>query len=64
MPSSAVVKGTKYFREAILMLKEEGLEFDYVEVMDTEHSQAVLELKKSDVVLDQLLIGGFGSFIC
>ena len=61
MPSSAVVKGTKYFREAILMLKEEGLEFDYVEVMDTEHSQAVLELKKSDVVLDQLLLGGFGS---
>ena len=31
------------------------------EVMDTEHSQVILELQKSDVVLYQLPLGGFGS---
>ena len=29
--------------------------------MDTEHSQVILELQKSDVVLYQLPLGGFGS---
>lgn len=61
MPSSPVVKGTKYVRDAVAILKKEGLSFEYVEVMDVEHSQAIRELRKADIVLDQFLLGGFGS---
>ncbi len=61
MPSSPVVKGTRFFRDAISQLKKEGFVFEYIEVMNMEHSQAIGELKKADIVLDQLLIGGFGS---
>lgn len=31
-------------------------------MVDIEHPQAILELQKSDVKLNLLLLGGFGSF--
>jgi len=61
VPSSPVIKGTKFFRKAISDLKSEGFDFEYIEVIGKEHDEAMSELRKADIVLDQLLLGGFGS---
>jgi glycosyltransferase involved in cell wall biosynthesis len=61
IPSSPLLKGTSFFRAAIEQLKNEGLEFEYIELTGLTHAQAWAELSRADIVLDQLLIGGFGS---
>ncbi|MCL6415803.1 glycosyltransferase [Aestuariirhabdus sp. Z084] len=61
IPSSPRVKGTHYFRSAVAELKSEGYCFDYKEVTNVSHFEAMSQLAEADIVLDQLLIGGFGS---
>lgn len=61
IPSSPLLKGTSFFRAAVEELKIEGFEFEYLELTGLTHAQAWAELSRADIVLDQLLLGGFGS---
>lgn len=60
-PSSPRLKGTEYFRRAAAALKNEGLPVDYVELTGMPHAQVIERIAEADIVLDQLLLGGFGS---
>ncbi|MCL6419721.1 glycosyltransferase [Aestuariirhabdus haliotis] len=61
LPTSPLLKGTSYFRQAVDELKNEGLVFDYVEVTGVEHAEALKQVFRADIILDQILMGGFGS---
>ena len=63
-PSSKSTKGTKYITEAIETLRNDGLSFEYIEVSDISHEEALEEYKKADIVIDQLLIGSYGILAC
>jgi len=60
-PSNPVIKGTRYIREAIETLRAEGLVFDYVELQNMPHPEAIAHIATADIVADELLIGSFGS---
>jgi len=57
-PSSPVLKGTPLVRSVIKMLKNEGFDFIYIELINVSHEEVINELKKSHIVLNQ-----FYSFI-
>ncbi len=60
-PSNPVIKGTKYFHAAIETLRNEGLEFDFVELQNMPHEEAIAHIATADIIADELLIGCFGS---
>jgi len=60
-PSAPKLKGTAFFREAVEMLKAEGQPIKYVELTGMPHAEVLRTIARADIVLDQLLIGGFGS---
>ena len=59
-PTSAMVKGTRFVREAVAGLQDEGLAFDYREISGLAHDEAVQLYRSADVVIDQLHIGWYG----
>lgn len=52
-PSSPVIKGTELVRQAVNALREEGFEFDYIEVTNIPHKEVVEHLRNSDIVMNQ-----------
>lgn len=52
-PSSPYLKGTEYVRQAVNDLISEGYEFEYVELIDANHSLVITELGKSQIVLNE-----------
>jgi len=52
-PSSPVVKGTQLVRAAINELRDEGFEFEYVELVREPHDQVREQLKRAHIVLNQ-----------
>ena len=52
-PSSPVIKGTELVRNAVKTLRDEGLEFEYVELMNASHREVVNQLRNADVVMNQ-----------
>jgi hypothetical protein len=63
-PSSPVLKGTPLIRSVIKMLKNEGYEFQYIELINVTHEEIINELNRSHIVLNQfysLLPGIFGN---
>ena len=63
-PSSKSTKGTQYVSNAIDTLRGQGLSFEYIEVFDMSHEEAIEVYKKADIVIDQLLIGSYGILAC
>ncbi|WP_067865099.1 glycosyltransferase [Neptuniibacter marinus] len=60
-PTSPAIKGTKYFNTVISNLIRDGYDIEYIELTNMDHKDVVHELYKADIVLDQILLGGFGS---
>ena len=62
-PSNPVLKGTPLVRCIIKMLKNEGYEFQYIELTNKANEEVINELKQSHIVLNQfyaLAPGVFG----
>jgi hypothetical protein len=62
-PSSPVLKGTPLVRSVVKMLKSEGYDFLYKELINVPHEDVIMELNKSHIVLNQfytILPGVFG----
>jgi len=63
-PSSSVLKGTPLVRSVVKMLKSEGYEFQYIELINVTHEEVVKVLNQSHIVLNQfytILPGIFGN---
>ena len=61
-PSNPLKKGTKYIQKAVDALKEEGLDFEFRIFHKVPHDTFIEFLKnESDIVVDQLLSGGYGT---
>jgi len=52
-PSSPVLKGTPLVRSVIKMLKNEGFDFLYIELINVSHDVVISELNQSHIVLNQ-----------
>lgn len=52
-PSSPVIKGTPLVRSAVKRLKQEGFEFEYVELQDVANSEVIDHLRRAHVVLNE-----------
>ena len=59
-PSFPTIKGTPFVQKAVRQLKKEGLKFNYREVTNLKHKEAMELYKKADIIIDQLLIGWYG----
>ncbi len=59
-PSRPKIKGTEYVLKAIDELKEDGLEFEYQQVIGLSNDEAKKVYEKADIIVDQLMIGWYG----
>lgn len=62
-PSQMAFKGTKYLHKAINNLKRK-YDFEYREITNMNHSRALAEYSKADIIVDQLCGGAHGVFAC
>lgn len=60
-PSNKVYKGTKYIIEAIERLKKD-YDFEFIQVTNISITGLYNEIKKSDLIIDQMLTGIYGLF--
>jgi glycosyltransferase involved in cell wall biosynthesis len=62
-PSEPGIKGTEYVIAAIEELRRRGMCFDFLLLEGRPHAEVQRILRdEADIVLDQFLLGGFGSF--
>lgn len=52
-PTSSIIKGTSFVREAIKQLKADGYDFIYKELINVQHDVVLKELESSHIVLNQ-----------
>ncbi|MBN9606115.1 MAG: hypothetical protein J0G30_05845 [Actinomycetales bacterium] len=52
-PSSPVLKGTQLVRAAIRELRDDGYEFEYVELVRQSHAEVTAQLRRAHIVLNQ-----------
>jgi len=55
MPTDRRLKGTSLILEAVQELKDEGVRFDFHLVEGVAHEEAIIELKKTHIVIDQII---------
>jgi len=61
-PSEPGIKGTEYVKVAIEELRRRGMHFDFLQLVDRPHAEVQRILRDEvDIVLDQFLLGGFGT---
>lgn len=61
-PTSPKVKGTEYVEKAIAELKQEGYKFEYRKLHGVPNDEAHrIYREEADIIVDQVLIGGFGT---
>jgi glycosyltransferase involved in cell wall biosynthesis len=61
-PSNSAVKGTRYVLEAVARLREEGARFEFELCENRDHADVKRLLGRSQIVVDQLLLPGYGLF--
>jgi glycosyltransferase involved in cell wall biosynthesis len=61
-PSAARLKGTRFIQDAIERLRARGLDIEFLLLTDMPHGTVLKELRKADIVIDQMLIGAYGVF--
>lgn len=61
-PSDFKIKGTKYILDAVNRLWKEGYKFEFFLLENMSNEKVKEYLKKSDIVIDQLLAGWHGFF--
>lgn len=59
-PTDKNTKGTDFVIKAVKELHDEGLEFKFNIAQNLSHTTLMKELNQSDILVDQLLSGGFG----
>ena len=59
-PSKPERKGTDVIVSAFNELRNEGYDFDFKNLLNLTHSELMSEIMKSDVLIDQLIIGWYG----
>lgn len=52
-PSSPIIKGTQLVRSAVAALREEGLEFEYLELSGVPHEEVTAALERAHIVMNQ-----------
>ena len=52
-PSSPIIKGTQLVRAAVALLREEGFDFEYVELTGVPHEEVASQLQRAHIVLNQ-----------
>lgn len=61
-PSETGIKGTKFVDAAMEELQKAGLKFEYRRIVGCSHAELQVVLRdEADVIIDQLLLGGFGT---
>lgn len=60
-PSNRGIKGSEYVARAIETLRQRGLEFKYQELHGVPNDEVQTLINSSDIVVDQLLLGGIGT---
>jgi glycosyltransferase involved in cell wall biosynthesis len=61
-PTSPEIKGTRFVEQTIERLRSRGYEFEYRLIQGASHEDAVQTIRDdADIVVDQLLLGGFGT---
>lgn len=63
-PSEQAFKGTKFVQEAMVNLRNKKIPFEYKEITNMPHAQAMIEYSKADIIVDQLCAGAHGIFAC
>jgi glycosyltransferase involved in cell wall biosynthesis len=59
-PSSQRIKGTRYVQAAITELEGRGLQFEYRQIENMPHAQALELMADCDIYVDQLILGSHG----
>lgn len=59
-PSARGLKGTKEVIQTINKLRSDGYSFNFILVEGKSHQEAIEIYGQADIVIDQLLIGGYG----
>ena len=60
-PTSRQIKGTRIIEKTVLQLQSEGLKFDYQRIEGRTYPEAIALIKRADIVIDQIIIGGIGN---
>ncbi len=60
-PTLPAFKGTVFVEAALDSLKKEGINFEYKRIEHMSHREAMSYYKKADIVVDQLLVGTYGT---
>jgi len=61
-PSHQGLKGTQYIEQAVQALKEDGYVFEYRRIENMANEEALrVYREEADIIVDQLLLGGFGT---
>ncbi len=63
-PSNPKTKGTKFIVQAVQSLKEKGFDFEYLEMTNSPREEVLKAMKRCDVFVDQLYVGGYGMASC
>jgi hypothetical protein len=61
-PTNRMVKGTGFIVDAVGRLRTEGFQFDFRLIEGMAHSEALALYAQADLVVDQLLVGWYGTF--
>lgn len=61
-PNHKNIKGTQFFEEAVVKLKEEGIEIELIMVQGIPNTQLRALMESCDVIADQLIIGWYAMF--
>lgn len=59
-PSNPEIKGTPLVRKAVDDLKADGFKFNYREISNLQHKEAMDLYRAADIIVDQLHIGWYG----
>ncbi len=59
-PSRQQLKGSEFVVKAVNLLKEEGLDFDFLLIENMPNAEALAQYRRADIVIDQLLVGWYG----
>lgn len=61
-PTQKAFKGTVHVDAALERLRAEGLRFEYRRIEQLSHEEALRSYQRADLVIDQLLVGTYGTF--
>ncbi len=63
-PTNRDTKGTIYIEKALESLRLKNIEFEYIQVENMTHDEAIKIYSQADIIADELLIGSHGIFAC